>query len=168
MMNQRMLRIKAIYMGRLREQILNQMQQEQQNLQYQADFQPTKQQRKAIGLLYKNSKKVQLRAYFTKLTVQTNQFRRVNNPYLKEMGAAMCIFANYVKMKKRKAFQKLRANTSQVYYRDFAGAEQRDRDKLLSLAKTLFETNLNVQDASHNLEDAIMRVMEQAMVYLQE
>lgn len=38
----------------------------------------------------------------------------------------------------------MRANTTQAYYRDFSGAEVRDREKLLSLTKTLLETNLNV------------------------
>ncbi len=51
------------------------------------------------------------------------------------MGAALCIFANYLRVKQRKAFQRMRANAAQVYYRDFAGAEVRDREKLLNLAR---------------------------------
>lgn len=120
------------------------MNHEQVTLQYRADFQPTKLQRKAVGLIYKNSKKVNLRAYFAKLAIQTGKFSRLNNPHVKELGAAMCIFANYVKMKIRRAFQRMRANSTQVYYRDFAGAEVRDRERMLSLTRNLLETNLNV------------------------
>ena len=76
------------------------------------------------------------------------------------MGAALCIFANYLRVKQRKAFQRLRANAAQVYYRDFAGAEIRDREKLLSLTRCMLNTNLNVQDASHHLEESVMSVME--------
>ena len=83
------------------------------------------------------------------------------------MGAALCVFANYLKMKQRKAFQKMRANAAQVYYRDFAGAETRDRERMLYFTRTLLDTNLNVQDSSRHLEEAIMSVMEQALTYLQ-
>ena len=84
------------------------------------------------------------------------------------MGAALCVFANYLRMKQRKAFQRLRANAAQVFYRDFAGAEVRDREKMLSLTRVLLDTNLNVTDASHHLEEAIMSVMEQSLSYLQQ
>ena len=60
------------------------------------------------------------------------------------MGAALCIFANYIKMKQRRAFQRMRANAAQVYYRDFAGAEVRDRERMLTLTRTLLDTNLNL------------------------
>ena len=83
------------------------------------------------------------------------------------MGAALCVFFNYLKMKQRKAFQRLRANAAQVYYRDFAGAETRDRERMLGYTRTLLDTNLNVQDSSRHLEEAVMSVMEQALTYLQ-
>mmetsp|Transcript_46418 Transcript_46418/g.61481 ORF Transcript_46418/g.61481 Transcript_46418/m.61481 type:complete len:112 (-) Transcript_46418:33-368(-) len=111
------------------------MHHEQATLQYRAAYQPTKLQRKAIGLIYKNSKMVNLRAYFAKFAVYTNSFSRLNNPHIKEMGAAMCIFSNYLRMKQRRAFQRMRANATQVYFRDFAGAEVRDREYLLSLTR---------------------------------
>jgi len=62
----------------------------------------------------------------------------------------------------------MRANAAQVYFRDFAGAEVRDRERLIALTRTLLETNLNVQDASHHLEEAVTSVLEQALTYLQE
>jgi hypothetical protein len=120
-------KVKESYFGQLKHQVLESMAQEQATLQYRAAFQPTKLQRKSLGLIYKNAKKMTLKAYFTKFAVQTNNYSRLNNPVLKEMGAALCIFANYLKMKQRRAFQRMRANAAQVYYRDFAGAEVRDR-----------------------------------------
>lgn len=60
----------------------------------------------------------------------------------------------------------MRANATQVYFRDFAGAEVRDRERMLSLTRTLLDTNLNVQDASAHLEEAIMGVMATALTYL--
>ena len=60
----------------------------------------------------------------------------------------------------------MRANASQVYFRDFAGAEVRDREHLLKLTRTLLSTNLNVQDSSNNLEEALMSVLEQSLTYL--
>ena len=76
------------------------------------------------------------------------------------MAAAFCIFTNYNRMKERMAFQRLRANAADKYYRDFAGAEIRDREAMIQLSKILLATNLNSQDASHNLEDAITTVLE--------
>ena len=142
------------------------MSHEQTTLQYRAAFQPTKVQRKAIGLIYKNSKKITVRAFFARFAVHTNKFSRLNNPSCKEMGAALCIFTNYLRVKQRKAFQRMRANATQVYFRDFAGAETRDRERLLGFTKILLDTNLNVQDASRHLEEAIMSVMENALTYL--
>ena len=55
-----------------------------------------------------------------------------------------------------------------MYYRDFAGAEIRDRERMLRLSRALYETNLNAQDSSRHLEEAIMNVMEQALTYLQK
>ena len=85
-----------------------------------------------------------LKANFAKFAIQTKKFARLNNPHVKEMGAALCVFANYLRMKQRRAFQKMRANAAQVYFRDFAGAEVRDREYLLSLTRMLLDTNLNV------------------------
>ena len=90
----------------------------------------------------------------------------LNNPHNKEMAAAFCIFTNYNRMKERMAFQRLRANAADKYYRDFAGAEIRDREAMIQLSKVLLETNLNSQDASHNLENAITTVLEQSLTYL--
>lgn len=74
----------------------------------------------------------------------TNKFSRLNNPSMRDMGAALTIFVNYLRMKQRRAFQRMRANATQVYYRDFAGAEVRDRERMLSLTRRLLDTNLNV------------------------
>lgn len=120
------------------------MSHEQATLQYKMAFQPTKLQRKSLGLMLKNTKKLTLRAYFARFAVHTNKFSRLNNPHMKEMGAAVCVFANYLRMKQRRAFQRLRANAAQVYYRDFVGAEVRDRERMLALSRTLLDTNLNV------------------------
>ena len=45
------------------------MHHEQANLQYRTAFQPTKLQRKAVGLVYKVSKSVNLRVYFARFAV---------------------------------------------------------------------------------------------------
>jgi len=55
-------------------------------------------------MIYKHSKKVNLRAYFARFAVQTKKFSRLNNPKVKELGAALCVFANYLRVKQRKAF----------------------------------------------------------------
>ena len=109
-----------------------------------------------------------LRAFFAKFAIMSKKFRLLNNPHNKEMAAAFCIFTNYNRMKERMAFQRLRANAADKYYRDFAGAEIRDREAMIQLSKVLLETNLNSQDASHNLENAITTVLEQSLTYLQE
>ena len=88
-----------------------------------------------MGLVYKVSKSVNLRVFFARFAVQAKKFSRLNNPHIKEMGAALCVFTNYLRMKMRKAFQRMRANATQVYYRDFAGAEVRDREYLLGLTR---------------------------------
>ena len=152
-------RIKASYFEQYKSQVLTLMAGEEATLQYRAAFQPTKLHRKSIGLIYKHSKRLNLRAYFAKFAVQTGKFSRLNNPVVKEVGAALAVFVNFLRMKKRRAFQKMRANAAQVYYRDFAGAEVRDRERMLVLTRTLLETNLNTQDASQHLEDAITSVL---------
>ena len=82
------------------------------------------------------------------------------------MAVAFCMFHNYNRMRERLAFQKMRANAADKYYRDFAGAEMKDREAMLQLNKLLLATNLNTQDANHNLENSIMNVLEQALTYL--
>ena len=72
-----------------------------------------------------------LRAFFAKFAIMTKKFSRLNNPNNKEMAAALCIFTNYNRMKERMAFQRLRANAADKYYRDFAGAEIRDRETMI-------------------------------------
>ena len=84
------------------------------------------------------------------------------------MAAALCMFHNYNRMKERLAFQKMRANAADKYYRDFAGAEMKDREAMMQLTRVLLSTNLNTQDANHNLENSIMNVLEQGLTYLQE
>jgi len=39
---------------------------------------------------------------------------------------------------------------------------------MLALTRILLETNLNAQDASHHLEEAVTSVLEQALTYLQD
>ena len=121
-------KVKQTAFSNYKEAVLDIMHKEQTTLQYRANFQPTKLQRKALGLIHKNSKKINLRAYFTKFAVFTKHYSRLNNPHIKEMGAALCVFINYLRVKQRRAFQRLRANASQVYFRDFVGAEVRDRE----------------------------------------
>ena len=94
------------------------------------------------------------------------KYRLLNNPHTKELAAAFCMFHNYNRMRERLAFQKLRSNAADKYYRDFAGAEMKDREAMLQFTKFLLATNLNTQDANHNLENAIMSVLEQALTYL--
>ena len=84
------------------------------------------------------------------------------------MAAAYCIFHNHQQIKIRRAFQRMRANAADRYFRAFAGTEIRYKDYLTGLSKILFNTNLNTQNASHNLEKAMTQVLEQALTYLQE
>ena len=139
---------------------------EQQQLEYEASYQPTKTQRKSLSIIYKYGRKLTLRAYFAKFAIMAKKYRLLNNPHNKEMAAAFCIFTNYNRMKERLAFQRLRANAADKYYRDFAGAEIRDREAMIQLSKILLATNLNSQDASLNLENAITTVLEQSLTYL--
>lgn len=144
------------------------MQYEQAALEYRANYQPTKLQKKALGLINKNMKKLSLRAYFARFAVKTRKYSRLNNPCMRDMGAALCIFSNYLRMRQRKAFQRLRANAAQVFYRNFAGAEASDRDYLLQQTRTLLSTNLNAMDSSQHLEEALMSVLQQSLAYLQK
>lgn len=45
-----------------------------------------------------------MRAHFAKFAVHTNRFSRLNNPHIKGLGAALCVFASYLRVKQRKAF----------------------------------------------------------------
>lgn len=103
-LNGHALRVKESYFNQLKHQVLAHLANEQATLQYRAAYQPTKLQRKAIGLIYKCSKQVTLRAYFARLAVRTNKFSRLNNPKCRDIGAALCVFVNYLKIRQRKAF----------------------------------------------------------------
>lgn len=84
------------------------------------------------------------------------------------MAAAFCIVYNQQIIKMRRAFQRMRANAANRFFREYAGAELFDRENLTRIAKTLYNTNLASQNASNNLEMSFSSVLDQCMNYLQE
>jgi hypothetical protein len=52
----------------------------------------------------------------------------------------------------RKAFQRMRANATNRFFRDYAAVELVDKENLSRLAKTLYNTNLASLNAASNLE----------------
>ena len=92
----------------------------------------------------------------------------MNNPYNKELASALCLFVNYNRFRQRSALQKLRANAAERYYRDFAGAEARDREFMLQLSRCVLKTNLDSVNGSQQLEEGFTEVLERGLGYLQQ
>lgn len=75
------MKTKAMSFFMFRNQIILQIQQEQANQEFDNLYEPTKQQRKAAGLVHKVSKRVQLRAYFGRFAVKSKVFHLLNNSH---------------------------------------------------------------------------------------
>ena len=64
-------------------------------------FEPTKKQRKAVGLMHKISKRLLQRAFFGRFAVKAKLFHVLNTPHTRAMAAAFCIVHNYQQIRTR-------------------------------------------------------------------
>ena len=98
------------------------------------------------------SRKLLLRAFFGRFAVKSKMFHVLNTPATRSLAAAFCIVYNQQVIKMRKAFQRMRANATNRFFRDYAAVELVDKENLSRLAKTLYNTNLASLNAASNLE----------------
>lgn len=117
-------------------------------------------------MVHKVSRKLLLRAFFGRFAVKSRMFHALNTPTARAMAAAFCIVYSQQTIRLRKAFQRMRANATNRFFRDYAAVELVDKENLTRLAKTLYNTNLASLNAASNLEKAFSSLLDQAIVYL--
>ena len=163
------LRFKQQYWNRYKLFVYNDTVREEEEAAQLQQWKPTKLQRKATSTFCRLSKRLLAKYSFARWAVKAQLFHRLNNPDTRSFAAAMCIVFNQKRIKKRQAFQRLRANASDRVYRDFSSMESKDRAFLTKqVQKYLLRANLNCQSGSQNLERALQSVIERSAGYLQQ
>ena len=80
---------------------------------------------------------MRLRANFSRWAVKSKVYRCLNNPHNKAFAAALCIQYNYMQIRLRLGFQKMRGNAADRCFRDFTGVGVKDRDFMAELQRQL-------------------------------
>tara|TARA_B110000285_G_C14784035_1_gene449917 strand:+ start:30 stop:449 length:420 start_codon:yes stop_codon:yes gene_type:complete len=97
----------------------------------------SKKKKKAVCTLISHYTNSNMRAFFSKMAVNTQQFRNISHPKIKYLASVRCLFRNYRIIRERLAFLKLKKNLNLQLRKSMASYQESDKDLFIQLNQIL-------------------------------